>query len=139
MPTGVLTVAAIDDGTVVGVVTKEYHRIQPGDLVRPLPAYAVTPGRVPQPVAGGSEAMIMGLAGMQEISDLGHVAFLDLGADDGIDIGDEFVLYSAAVGTADGRLQVVGLSPNTSAARIVSMVDDVFRQGVVVRLARSMD
>jgi hypothetical protein len=138
IPTGVLTVSTINDDGVIGVVTKEYQRIQPGDLVRPVPAYSMTPGEVPQEVAGGSEAMIMGFAGRQEINDLGHVAFLDLGSDDGVNIGDEFVLFSAAVGAPEGRLQVIGLSPNTSAARILSMVDDVFRQGVVVRLARAM-
>jgi len=138
IPTGVLTVSTINDSGVIGVVTKEYQRIQPGDLVRPVPTYSVTPGQVAREVAGGSEAMIMGFAGRQEINDLNHVGFLDLGSDDGINIGDEFVLFSAAVGAPEGRLQVVGLSPNTSAARIVSMVDDVFRQGVVVRLARTM-
>jgi len=139
VPTGVLTVSTINDDGVVGVVTKEYHRIQIGDMVRPAPTYSMTPGQVAREVAGGSEAMIMGFAGNQELSDLGHIGFLDLGSDDGIGIGDEFVLYSATVGAPEGRLQVVGLSPNTSAARILHMVDDVFRQGVVVRLARSMD
>ena len=138
IPTGVLTVSTLNDGGVIGVITKEYQRIQPGDLVRPVPTYSVTPGQVAQEVAGGSEAMIMGFAGRQGLNDLNHVGFLDLGSDDGINIGDEFVLFSAAVGAPEGRLQVVGLSPNTSAARIISMVDDVFRQGVVVRLARTM-
>jgi hypothetical protein len=139
IPTGVLTVSTINDEGVVGVITKEYHRIQIGDMVRPVPTYSMTPGQAARDVAGGSEAMIMGFAGTQELNDLGHVAFLDLGSDDGIGIGDEFVLFGAAVGAPEGRLQVVGLSPNTSAARILHMVDDVFHQGVVVRLARSMD
>lgn len=139
IPTGLLTVSTINDEGVVGVVTKEYHRIQAGDLVRPVPTYSVTPGQTTRDVAGGSEAMIMGFAGTQGLNDLGHVAFLDLGSDDGIGIGDEFVLFGAAVGAPEGRLQVIGLSPNIAAARILSMVDDVFHQGVVVRLARSMD
>jgi hypothetical protein len=139
IPTGLLTVSTINDEGVVGVVTKEYHRIQIGDLVRPVPTYSVTPGQTAREVAGGSEAMIMGFAGTQGLNDLGHIAFLDLGSDDGINIGDEFVLFGAAVGAPEGRLQVIGLSPNISAARILSMVDDVFHQGVVVRLARSMD
>jgi hypothetical protein len=98
----------------------------------------MTAGRVAREVSGGSEARIMGFAGTQGLNDLGHVAFLDLGSGDGVTVGDEFVLYSAAVGAPEGRLQVVGVSGNTSAARILSMVDDVFRQGVVVRLARTM-
>lgn len=138
-PMGVLEVSTIGDGFVVGTVTKEYGRIQPGDYVRPLPTYAPTPGVYAEEVAGGSEAMVMGLAGNQVLSDLGHVAFLDLGSDDGIAIGDEFVLYGQAVPTSHaGSLQVVGLSSGTSAARIVSITDDVFHQGVVVRLAKKM-
>jgi len=138
-PTGQLTVTTIGDGYVVGQVTKEYGRIQPGDLVRPLPAYTARPGVYAQEVSNGSEAMIMGMAGTQVLSDIGHIAFLDLGADDGIGLGDEFVLYGTAVPTArEGHLQVVGVSANTSAARILSMSDDVFRQGVVVRLSKSM-
>jgi hypothetical protein len=58
---------------------------------------------------------------------------------DGVTVGDEFILYGQAVPTArEGSLQVVGVSDNTSAARILSMTDDVFKQGVVVRLAKKM-
>jgi len=138
MPTGVATVESLGGEGVIAVVTKEYNRIQPGDLVRDVPSYALERGQYPQEISGGSEAMIMGFAGRQELNDLGHVAFLDLGSDDGITLGDEFVLYSAAVGTRDGALQVIGVTPNTAAARITSMVDDVFHQGVIVRLARKM-
>ncbi|HET9949198.1 MAG TPA: hypothetical protein VFQ22_09780, partial [Longimicrobiales bacterium] len=138
VPTGVLTVSAIVEGGVVGVVTKEYDRIQPGDLVRPVPTYTLEPGVYPQEIAGGSEAMIMGFAGRQEINDLGHVAFLDLGSDDGITVGDEFVLYGDLVSSPRGTLQVVGVTRSMASARIVSMVDDVFEQGIVVRLSRKM-
>jgi hypothetical protein len=138
VPTGVATVESLGGSGVVAVVTKEYQRIQPGDLVRPVPAYTLQAGQYPQPITGGSEAMVMAFAGRQELNDLGHVAFLDLGSDDGIVMGDEFVLFSSVVGTREGALQVVGVTANTAAARITSMVDDVFHQGVVVRLANKM-
>lgn len=138
-PTGVMTVSTIGDGYVVGTVTKEYGRIQPGDYVRPLPTYSPRQGAYAEDVSGGSEAMIMGFAGTQVLSDLGHIAFLDLGTDDGVTIGDEFILYGRSVPTAqEGSLQVVGVTENSSAARILSMADDVFQQGVIVRLARKM-
>jgi hypothetical protein len=137
-PTGIVTVESIGGNGVVGVVTKEYQRIQPGDLVRPVPTYSVPPGRVAREISGGSEAMIMGVAGRQELNNLGHVAFLDLGSDDGILVGDEFVLFSSTTGAREGSLVVVALTPNMASARIQSLVDDVFRQGVVVRLARTM-
>jgi nucleoid-associated protein YgaU len=139
IPTGVLTVSAIVSDGVIGVVTKEYQRIQPGDYVRPAPSYTLERGVTAQAISGGSEAMIMGFAGRQVLNDLGHIAFLDLGSDDGVTVGDEFVLYGEA--TADsprGVLQVVGTTETMSSARITFMTDNVFRQGVIVRLVRKM-
>jgi len=138
-PTGIATVTTIGNGEVVAVISQEYHRIQPGDLVRPLPTYQAVAGNYAQSVSGGSEAMIIGFAGRQVLTDIGHVAFLDLGSDDGITIGDEFVLYGEAVPTnQDGALQVIGVTETTASARVLSMADNVFRQGVVVRLAKKM-
>ncbi len=140
IPTGVAEVSTIGDGEVVAIVTKEYERIQPGDWVGPLPEYALQPGVEARAVTGGSEAMIMGFEGDQVISGIGNVAFLDLGSDDGISVGDEFILYGDAIPTArEGSLQVIGVRQTTAAARILSMRDDVFQQGVVVRLARTMN
>jgi hypothetical protein len=139
VPTGVVTVSTLGDGEVVGVVTKEYDRIQPGDLVRPLPSYAPQAGMYAQEVSGGSEAMVMGFAGAHVLTDIGHIAFLDLGSDDGVVIGDEFILYGDAIPTAmDGSLQVIGVTGTMAAARVLSMADNVFHQGVVVRRAKKM-
>jgi hypothetical protein len=91
-------------------------------------------------VTGGSEAMIMGFEGQQTMAGIGNVAFLDLGSDDGISVGDEFVLFGDAIPTArEGALQVIGVSETTAAARVITMRDNVFRQGVVVRLSRAMN
>ena len=138
IPTGILTVSTIGDQGVVGVITKEYQRIQPGDFVRPVLSYTVPQGAVAREVSGGSEAMIMGFAGRQVLNDLGHIAFLDLGSNDGITIGDEFVLFGATANDARGSLQVVGVTQRMVSARISSMADNVFSQGIVVRLARKM-
>lgn len=139
-PTGIVTVVEVDGSTAIGVVSSELDRMALGDLVRPLPEYALEPGVEPQPVSGGGEAMVMGFAGPNEIQDIGGVAFLDQGADDGVNIGDEYEYLNPGAGTAvvEGRLQVVGVTPEMASARILSMADDVFRQGIVVRLARKM-
>lgn len=139
VPTGVITVTAVTPEGAVGTVTKEYGRIQPGDMVRPLPNYPLALGQKAQPVSGGSEAMIMGFAGTATLNDIGQLAFLDLGANDGITIGDEFVLFSET--RADdprGSLQVVAVTDRAATARIMSMDDDVFDRGVVVRLSKKM-
>jgi hypothetical protein len=83
--------------------------------------------------------MIMGFAGTAQLNDTGQHAFLDLGSDHGIGVGDEFVLYSDAVRTdVRGRLQVVGVTPTSATAMVVSLTDDVFKQGIIVRLVRQM-
>lgn len=138
-PVGVATVVTIGETGVVAEIRKVYGRILPDDLVRPLPEYSAEAGVYAEPISGGSEAMIMGFAGVQEVTDVGHVAFLDLGSDDGITIGDEFVLYGEAVPTeTHGALQVIYTTATTASARVLNMDDDVWRQGTIVRLARKM-
>jgi hypothetical protein len=140
VPTGVVTVSEVMNDAVLGIITKEYQRVSLGDFVGPLPTYQLSLGQKAQQVATGPEAMIMGFAGRAELQDIGSVAFLDQGTDDGVGVGDEFVLFNAKAGAeaVEGRLQVVGVRSNTASARILTMDDVVFRQGVVVRLARKM-
>lgn len=139
IPTGVATVEAIGDGEVVAMVTKEYHLIEVGDMVRALPAFTPRPGVYAEEVGGGAEAMIMGFSTSHVLTDIGHIAFLDLGSNDGIAIGDEFALYGQALPTdEEGTLQVIGVTDRMASARVTSMADNVFRQGVVVQLAKKM-
>ena len=138
-PTGLMTVSSVQDGGVIGVITKEYGRIMPGHFVGPIPAYDLSVGEYADPVSGGDAAMLMGFATGSTVLSIGRIAFLDLGTDDGIAVGDEFTLYNAADTEAvEGVLQVVGLADETSAARVVSMRDAVFEQGVVLRLTKKM-
>ncbi|MCH7533309.1 MAG: LysM peptidoglycan-binding domain-containing protein [Gemmatimonadetes bacterium] len=138
-PTGVMTVSSVVDGGVIGVIIKEYGRILPGHFVGPMPAYDLSVGEYADPVSGGNAAMVMGFATGASLQDIGHVAFLDLGTDDGIVLGDEFTLYNASdTDAVEGVLQVVGLADETSAARVITMRDAVFEQGVVVRLTKKM-
>jgi hypothetical protein len=138
-PTGVVSVTAVHDSGAVAVISQEFGRIQNGDLIGQLPPYAIEAGQYAAEVTGGSEAMIMGFAGTAQLNDTGQHAFLDLGSDHGIGVGDEFVLYSDAVRTdVRGRLQIVGVKPTSATAMVVSLTDDVFKQGVIVRLVRQM-
>jgi len=84
--------------------------------------------------------MVMGFSMAGALHDLNDIAFLDLGTGDGIGVGDEFELFNPAAGAGviEGTLQVVGVSPETSAARIVAMSDAVFFEGIVVRLVKKM-
>ena len=137
--TGVITVSTVVDGGIIGVVTSEFGRIRPGQFVGPAPEYDLSVGEYADPVSGGAAAMVMGFANGAGILGVGHVAFLDLGTNDGITLGDEFTLYNTADTEAvEGVLQVVGLAAETSTARVLRIRDAVFEQGVVVRLTKKM-
>jgi LysM repeat protein len=140
VPTGVVTIESLDESGAVGVITREYERIQMGDLMGPLPELSLTPGQVAEPVDEGPWAMIVGFDRGSALKDINVIAFLDLGAEDGIAVGDEFeyVNPEAGEGRVEGRLQVVGVTSDRASARIVQMDDVVFRPGIAVRLARKM-
>jgi hypothetical protein len=140
IPTGIVTVSEVEGNKAVAVVSHELDRLTLGDYVRPLPEYTLRPGQEAEPVSGGAEAMIMGFAGPGVLHDVEGIAFLDQGSDDGVNIGDEYEYLNRDAGAdvVEGRLQVVGLTPGMAAARILSMDDAVFHQGIVVRLARKM-
>ena len=138
-PTGVITVSTLVDGIIIGVVTSEFGRIRPGQFVRPAPEYDLSVGEYADPVNGGTAAMVMGFANGAGILDIGHMAFLDLGTNDGIALGDEFTLYNPSdTDAAEGVLQVVGLADETATVRVLRIRDAVFQQGVVVRLTKEM-
>lgn len=139
-PTGVVSINTVMGDSAVAVVTDEYYRIQLGDLVGLVPDFSLKPGQYAQAVGEGSEAMIVGFATNAVLESTGEVAFLDQGLDDGVAVGDEYELVNPSLGThpVEGRLQVVGVTKDGAAARIVQITDAVFRQGVAVRLSRKM-
>jgi hypothetical protein len=139
-PTGMLTVTEVDGQEAVAVLDKEFDLVRLGDLLAPVPGYGLRSGQTAQAVSDGPQAMIMGFADGAELKQLGAVAFLDLGETQGITVGDEFEYVNRLAGrhVVEGRLQVVGVTPNMAAARVVNLSDAVFRQGLVVHLARKM-
>ncbi len=139
LPTGLLTVTEHTPDGALARVTQEYDRIQLGDFVGPVPSYRIAEGDYPMDVSSGPAAMVMGFAGTNEVQDIGSVAFLDVGADQGIVVGDEFEYRNPMAGDAvEGRLQVVSVRPGVASARVMDMDDAVFEQGIVVRLSKKM-
>ena len=140
VPTGIVTVTDASTDGIVAIVDKEYALISVGDFIGPLPTYNLVLGQYAQEDDDGSAAMVMGFAHGSALHDLNDIAFLDLGATDGIVVGDEFNLLNLTAGArlVDGTVQVVGVSSKTSAVRITNMNDAVFREGVVVRLSKKM-
>lgn len=139
-PTGIVTVSELREDGVIGIVTREFDRVSAGDFVRPAPRYTLEAADRAEPISGGSESVILGFASRAELHGVSAIAFLDIGSDDGVAVGDVFELFDRSAGSAItvGSLRVVGVRPEGSAARILQMDGAVFNTGVVVQLTRKM-
>lgn len=139
IPTAVVTVLHRTPDGVAASVDTQYDRVLTGDLVRLLPAYPGVPGVVAEPLVNGPEARVLGFAVVHELHQPGNHLFLDLGRQDGLVVGDEFVVdMGSPQARIEGRAQVVGVQDEVATARIVMIRNPVFVDGVQLRLDRKM-
>ena len=142
-PTGVLAVSDPTPEGAVALVVTVFDRMDVGDYLQLLPTFALRAGVQAQPVSGtGSAAAIIGFADPQAIQGVYDVAFLDRGSDEGVAIGDEYVIGwdegTGAPPEIEGRLQVIQVHPDHASARIVWLRNPVFATGATVGLDRKM-
>ncbi len=142
LPTGRLTVTSVEDAGVVAVVEREYERMAMGDRVVLAPDFDLVAGAEPSPISGGVEASIIAFADDRRLYNSGNVAFLDVGSAQGVEIGDEFDVYAGDhdgwSAESIGRVQVLRVDGQWSAARITDLNTPIFEPGLAVRLTRKM-
>jgi LysM repeat protein len=141
-PTGILVVTAVTDSTTIATVSSEFQWIEKGERVRLAPDYAPLPDVFPIEVESNVTATVLGFPEDRQMQALGAAAFLDVGVEEGISIGD---IFRADVtnpgpyfGTEAARLQVVLVEGNRSTARIISVRDPVLASGNRVILVKKM-
>jgi hypothetical protein len=135
-PTGILLVEEATATGVVAVVETQFDRIAVADLVRPLPPYTPVPAGSTLPASGGLEAAVLAYATDRDVQTYGDYAFLDVGAGEGVQIGDEYVVVEDADEfrrAAGARLKVVAVLETVATARIVQLENPVFPAGVRLR------
>jgi len=141
-PTGVLAVSDPTPEGAVALVVTVFEHLSVGDFLLPLPTYALRPGVMAQPVTTGADATIIGFAREHAINSIHDVAFLDQGSDQGVSIGDEYVVLwnegNGAPPEIEGRLQVIQVHPDHASARIIWLRNPVFQTGGIVGLDRRM-
>jgi hypothetical protein len=141
-PTGVLVVTSLEEGGVVAAVSAEFHRLNLGDQVGLVPPYGLLPGIQAQEVTSNLTATIRGFSQDQSVYSYGDVAFLDVGEEAGVTLGDEFMALMNAgegwSGEEGARLQVVRVDEGGSSARVIVQKDAILRPGIEVRLVKKM-
>lgn len=137
VPTALLRVDAASPGTAMAVVEAVFGRVAPGHLLRPFGATGATvPGHTVA-VSDGIQVEVLTSAVDKPILRPGDWVVLDAGADQGIEVGDEFVpAWVADAERRPGRLQVVDVSSSFATARIVRLGRSTFEPGRLLRLDR---
>lgn len=142
MPTGTVTITAVEEGGATAVVEAIYDRLRVGDMIRELAPFPLEPGETAEPVTSGPEAVITGFFQDHQLQSPGDQIFLSVGARDGVEVGDEFQVVWAQEeewsGQPEGHVQVIGVREDHSTARIVNLTNPVFRRGVRLRMTKRM-
>lgn len=141
-PTGVLVVTGTDEAGIVARVSSELGRIQVGDRVRRVPDYTPRSGVLPSPVESNVTATLLGFSEERPVYGIGANGFLDVGADEGIAIGDIFRADVGQAGPSFGlessRLQVVLVEGQRSTVRVIGVRHPDLAEGRRVQLIAKM-
>ncbi len=117
-----------------------------GDALVLAEEYTVIPGVKAEPDEAGPVGKVIGFSVDQTLIGTGELLFLDVGAADGVQVGDEFAIFSASEHAAEMALiedrlstvLVVHTSDETSTARAVEVRDPGMRPGAPVRRVERM-
>lgn len=141
-PVGVVTVSRVNGPAATAVVSTELDRMMIGDEIRPFVPYVERPGIHPRPVQGGLEAQVVAFRDPGALYGPSDIAFLNAGSNQGIAVGDEFVVMASAQSGASpsavGRLQVVHVMPSTASVRVLSTILPLSPEGLRAQLSLKM-
>ena len=112
-----------------------------GDAMVLAEEYTVVPGAEAEPEEAGPVGRVIGFSLEQTLIVTGETLFLDVGAVDGVKVGDEFAIFSATETDPAGALiedrlttvRVVHVADETSTARVIEIRDPGMQPGALVR------
>jgi len=117
-----------------------------GDAMVMAEGFPVVPGIVPEAESAGPVGTVLAFTDDQTLMATGETLFLDIGAADGLQVGDMFAIFSANEKAAETALfedrltavRVVHTSDATSTARVIEVRDAGMRPGASVRRVERM-
>jgi hypothetical protein len=127
-------------------VVQLYGDYQVGDRVVAPEPYALDPALEAEPVDAPLTGRIAAFEVPQVLVGSGEALFLDVGAADGVALGDEFAVFSRQeseavqhdLADALAVVRVTRVTDGTSTARVISVRDPGTRPGDPVRLVRRL-
>ena len=146
LPRGVGTVSAVDGSTATVVVIRMFDPITPGDLVVPVAAFPLNETTRPGAATNGLQGKILAFQRVHPAQANEEIAFLDIGRQAGVKVGDEFEAFVPRSrrdwGTRPempvARMQVVKVTEGTASARITQLTQPAVSVGLPVRRVAQM-
>lgn len=144
-PTGTASVVAVEGAVATAVITQVFDAIAIGDQALRMEEFPVAAGVTPLPSAGPG-GRVVAFQRPNPLQPTQAIVFLDVGAQAGVQEGDEFLAYLPAQQRRTdyrpevqvGLLQVVRVTEQTSSARILELQYPALEPGIRVRLVGKM-
>jgi LysM repeat protein len=123
--TGIVEIIGMDDKTPKAKIISSFEDVQIGDGL--MPFKDMEPPLVPDVVRTPNiKGYVIESLFTNEISGQNNVVFLDKGVNDGLLPGDVFTVFTdSPVKRAIGKIQVISLQPETSAAIILKSSEEI--------------
>ncbi len=146
-PTGIATIAAVHEDVSTAVIIETFDRVQIGNKVTLLQEFEMERGIFAEPFAGGPTGRLVALLDDQWVPTIEDIAFIDVGLDKGVAIGDEFEIFIGRRRSPDDlRLpeehlatgRVVRVTQRTATLRLIEQRHPAIAIGQQVRLIRKM-
>ncbi len=146
VPTGEVEVLSVEGDAAVLRLIRPYNRVQLGQLLVPVRELDIPVGVRPEPASRLLEARILAFEDRKDLYLSGDRLFVNVGARDGVSVGDEFTAWSGA--RAEGRdsglepsaeFQVIRVQENFATLRITRVREPrAVRVGAFLHLTASM-
>jgi hypothetical protein len=146
LPTGVGTVAAVDDGTATVVIVNMFDQVNVGDAAIQPEAFPIRTLDRPSAVNADLQGRVLAFRDDTPLQRTESILFLDIGRSAGVGVGDEFELYDPSAarrwGTrpevAVARAQVVKVTEGTASVRVTELEQPRIAVGLPVRRVARM-
>jgi hypothetical protein len=147
-PFAVLRVDSVAGGVVIARIARQLGETRVGDPVLLVGAVPELGLGSPEPVENGIEGELLQFVAEEPLHGTTDLAFLSVGAREGVGIGDEFAVYvparadepsaTALPATDVATVRVVKVGETTATVRVVSVRSTALRAGLPVRMIRKM-
>jgi hypothetical protein len=146
LPTGVGTVAAVENGTATVVIVGMFDQVRLGDAAILPEDFPIRTMARPAAVDADLQGRVLAFRDDTPLQRTESILFLDIGRNAGVGVGDEFELYDPATArrwghrpeVAVGRGQVVKVTEGTASIRVTKLEQPRISVGLPVRRVARM-